>query len=191
LGKSPTLITPSGRIIIESSAVAQYLIDTYDTDNKFKGDGDASKGHDALRDEMFSSFANASIMSLGGIYMFLDILTQQTPFFMRPLPALIRYGATSFFIRPELEKMWRYLDGELEGREYILGSKLSSADFMMSWPMDFCVQREYLKLDEKDEKGVAKYGRIKVWRERVLGSAGWKEALAKGGGAENYNLRSY
>lgn len=60
--------------------------------------------------------------------------------------------------------------------------------FMMTWPADFCVQRGYLDLEEKDEKGELRYARIKAWRERILGSAAWKEALEKGGGAENYTL---
>lgn len=130
-------------------------------------------------------------MPVAGIRMFLDVLTAQTPFVMRPLPALIRYGANSFFVRPEMDKMWAYLDTELEGRDFFLGSKLSRADFMMSWPADFCVQRGYLDLEQRDEKGQLRFARVKAWRERVLSSDGWKEALAKGGGSENFNLTTY
>jgi glutathione S-transferase len=128
MGKGPTLITPSGRVIIESSAIAKYLIDTYDHDNQFRGDGKAALQHDSIRDEMLCSFANASMMPVAGIEMFLDVLTSQTPWLMRPMPALIRYGTRSFFTQPELRRMGGYLDGELEGREYFLGRRLSRAD---------------------------------------------------------------
>lgn len=191
MGKSPTLVTPSGRVIIESSAIAKYLIDNYDREGKFKGDGNASLYHDDIRDEMISSFANSSIMSIAGIEMLFDMLTKQTPFFIRPMPRLMRYGVRNFFTQPELKKMWKYLDSELEGREYFLGSKLSRSDFMLSWPADFCVQRGYVNLEEKDEKGELKYPRVKAWRERILESKGWKEALVKGGGAGEYDLRTF
>ncbi|KAL8283401.1 hypothetical protein RQP46_005811 [Phenoliferia psychrophenolica] len=47
LGKSPTLVTSEGAVIIESSAILAYLIRTYDHDKKFQGAG--LVGHDALK----------------------------------------------------------------------------------------------------------------------------------------------
>jgi glutathione S-transferase len=137
---------------------------------------------------MFSSFANASLMPILTLRMFLDVLTSQTPWLLRPLPKAIRYGAVSAFVKPEMEKMFKYLDEELEGREFFLGGKLSRADVMMSWPMDFCVQRGYLDLEGEDGK---RYPRVKAWRERVLGREGWKEAMRKVGGAGEYDLRTF
>ena len=175
-------------MIIESTAIAKYLIDNYDHDGKLKGDGKTSLHHDDIRDEMICSFASSSLMPIASIEMVFDMLTKQTPFFMRPIPGLMRYGVRSMFTQPELKKMWKYLDGELEGRQYFLGSQLSRADFVVSWPVDFCVHRGYLYLEEKDEKGELRYPRIKAWRERILGSNGWKEAMTKNGGEAEYNV---
>lgn len=58
LGKSPQLVAADGRVIAESSAVATYLIETYDTAGKFKGDG---ARNDHIRDEELSSLAGTSI----------------------------------------------------------------------------------------------------------------------------------
>ena len=58
MGKAPQLVTADGRMIVESSAIASYLIDTYDTAGKFKGD---SKKNDKYRDEELSSLSGSSI----------------------------------------------------------------------------------------------------------------------------------
>ena len=58
LGKAPQLTTVDGRVITESSAIAQYLIGKYDTAGKFKGD---DHRNDWIRDEELCSLAGTSM----------------------------------------------------------------------------------------------------------------------------------
>lgn len=41
LGKAPQLDTGDDRLILETLVIAKYLIETYDTEGKFQGDGQA------------------------------------------------------------------------------------------------------------------------------------------------------
>lgn len=64
LGKAPQLVLADGRTLIESSTILRYLIETYDTEKKFRGDGDA------IREQELSDFVSSTmnyIMTIGVI----------------------------------------------------------------------------------------------------------------------------
>lgn len=62
---------------------------------------------------------------------------------------------------------------------------------MMTWATDFCVQRGYLDLEEKDEKGSSGMRRSRRDGEGYSGSQAWNEAIEKGGGEGKYDLRTF
>ena len=173
-------MTAEGRVIVESSAIASYLIDTYDTEGRFKGgDGDGGKktttGNDFIRDESLTSFAGASIGPVMILQLFLDLLTKQMPFFLRPLVALGTGALKRAITGPELRNMFGVLEEELGEQDYFMGgSSPGRADFMLEFPVEMSVQRGNLKLDY--------YPRIKRWRERYQARRAWKRALDKGNG---------
>lgn len=173
LGKSPQLTTADGLTINESSAIATYLLLMYDRDHLFSnraptlsGDKDAILA--TVHDETLSSFANASISPVMGIWLTLDILVSQMPFFLRWLQSAIRTQAVKMFLGPEIETMFKYLDSELaDGREFFsglashpapasttsptstsnsvtaspTGGRPGRCDFMLSWVVEFCVEK--------------------------------------------------
>ena len=171
MGKAPQLTTAEGRVIAESSAIAAYLIATYDKDKKFQGDG---AKNDWIRDESFSSFAGASFGPIIGIKLFLDLLTSQMPFFLRPLVAMFCAGVHRMFVGPEFKLMLTYLDNELGEQDYFMGKEPGRADFMMEYPLAMIVHRKWEDLSE--------YPGLTAWRKRVEGREAWKRSLTKGNG---------
>lgn len=177
LGKAPQLETADGRVIAESSAIAAYLIATYDTSKKFQGD-DAK--NDWIRNESLTSFAGTSLGSISILKLFLDILTAQMPFFIRPLVAMFTGGVHRMFVGPEFQKMMTYLESELGEQEYFMGKEPGEADFILSWPIDMIAQRKWIDLGE--------FPKLVAWRERCQEREAWKRCLTKGNG---YNLTSF
>lgn len=175
LGKSPTFVTKDGRVIIESHAIARYLIQTYDTGGKLQGD--PATGNDEIRDEMLSSFASSSISLVMIIEMFFDTIARESPFFIRFLFNGLYSTIQKTYTTKELQSSFKYLDDELGTQDYFMGNDPGRADFMISWPVDFCTQRKYIDIN--------KYPNLKRWHERVQARDAWKQGLNKGNG---YNL---
>ncbi len=171
MGKAPQLTTAEGRVIAESSAIAAYLIATYDKAKKFQGDG---AKNDWIRDESLSSFANASFGPIESIKLFLDILTSQMPFFLRPLVATFTGAIHRMFVGPEFKNMLTYLQNELGNQEYFMGKEPGRADFMMEFPLAMIAHRKWADLSE--------YPGLMGCKERVEGREAWKRSLTKGNG---------
>ncbi|WPG98643.1 Hypothetical protein R9X50_00143600 [Acrodontium crateriforme] len=174
LGKAPQLVTPEGRVLIESSTIAKYLIDTFDTTDSLKGEG---AGMDALRDDMLTSFANASLAIPTMLDMFLGSITKMSPFFIRPIFRATHTQVRKMFAGPEFAKMFKWLNGELEGREWFMGSKPGRADFMLSWEIDFITAAGMFEDFSKPE-----YSKVKAWHEMVKARPAYQSALQKGNG---------
>lgn len=122
LGKSP-VIEMNGEVIAESGAITEILIDTYAADVLAPKRGTA-----AYRDYLqWLHFAESSAM----------------------LPLLLKLfvakdGAPTNFLQgyadSEADKILSYFDQRLEGKQYLVGEKLSGADIMMSFIVDVTAQ---------------------------------------------------
>lgn len=175
MGKAPQLVTASGRVIAESSAIAAYLITTYDHDKQLQGDSTAPDSrNDWVRDESLTSFAGASLGPVVMMKLFLSIAVLQAPFFLRPLVRLFTGAVDKAFPRPELKAMLTYLDSEIQGQDYFMGQKPGRADFMLSFPLDMVASWGWVNLDE--------YTGLMGWRKRCQGREAWRKALEKGNG---------
>lgn len=171
LGKAPQLVTKDGTVIVESLVIAKYLIDTYDTDGKFKGDG---QHNDALRDDQLSNFAAASLGPLMNLELIMTVLTHALPFFIRPLFSLAQKGLQKGYTTPEFRLYFQYLNDQLGDQDYFLGANPGRADFIMKWPMDLCIENGFV-----DAKA---YPNVDKWLTRVNERPAWKRSLEKGNG---------
>jgi glutathione S-transferase len=151
--------------------IAKYLIDTYDKDNKFKGDGDKN---DLLRDEQLCSLAAASIGPVMILELILLVATKMAPFLVRWLVGVVYSALHKQFSGPELHLYFQYLDDQLDGQDYFMGSNPGRADFIISFPVDNCVAINILDLD--------KYPRLQKWHGRCQARPAWKRGLEKGNG---------
>lgn len=153
LGKSP-VIEDEGRIIAESGAIIEYLVDKGDGRFGPPGDRDA-----ALRYRHFLHYAEGSMMP--------------------PLFALLVIGRLGLLglparkpIRAMLDRHLDWLNAELADRPWFAGDSFTAADVMMSFPLE--ASRQRAGLDE---------GRPNLidWLERIHARPAYGRALAAGG----------
>ncbi|KAI1205110.1 uncharacterized protein F4807DRAFT_292273 [Annulohypoxylon truncatum] len=190
IGKSPTLVTPSGRVLTERSAIALWLISTYDEGAKFRlptpTPSKTGSEDDAVREDQLISIGGATLCPMLTLKLVFALTVKQTPFPLRPLPALIAYFVNRVFLDAELRKLFGYLDAQLalpdgkgEGeRMWFLGTEEPTrTDFSLMWYVDWAVQWGWIDME--------KYPRLKAFHERCTARPAWKRALEKGNG---YNV---
>jgi len=175
LGKAPQLETGDGRVIVESLVIAKYLIDTYDTAGRFKGDGSSN---DLIRDDELCNIASATIGNAMTIELLFSLLAKASPFFIRPLVSLLHSQIRKAWTGPDLDLNFKYLNDQLGDRDYFNGSSPGRADFIISWPVDLCRQQEFMD--------ISKYPNLEKWHNRCHERAAWKQSLEKGNG---YSLK--
>ncbi|KAI0197819.1 glutathione S-transferase [Astrocystis sublimbata] len=174
LGKSPQLITASGRVIIERSAIAAYLIETYDSAGKFKASG-SDEMHDVVRENELVGFAEASFNPTVITAMMFHYLKVLSPFFIRPLimavSAMIHYG----YINKEFDAQFKYMESVLGEQDYFMSNENPTrVDFVMIF---FVQTLCYSKVLD-----IAPYPKVKAWLDRCEARPGWKRAIEKGNG---------
>jgi glutathione S-transferase len=161
-------------VLIERAAIAKYLIEKYDTAGRFKiNQGDAD--NDIIREEELMSFGGSSLGGALTLKMIFQFLQSGSPFFIRPVFAVIAAGLNKGFLNKELDSMLNYLDGGLEGKEFFLNTKNPTrVDFCTLWYIELATG---LGIDISGS-----YPNLKNWFDRCKSRQGWKRALEKGNG---------
>lgn len=181
LGKSPQLITPEGRVIIERAAIAKYLIEKYDTEGKFKLNPQ-DRENDDIREEELMSFGSASLYPMLSIKMIFEFLQDGSPFFVRPLVGVMAAALNKGFLNKEMSAMLKYLDQGLEGKEFFLATKNPTrVDICTVWYVDMA---SFL-----GEGDLSSYPNLKRWYDGCKGREAWKRALDKGNGYDLGKLK--
>ena len=167
LGKSP-LVTDEGNTLAESAAILEYLLDRY-------GQGrlrPAADGPEFLRYRFFMHYAEGSLMPLMLLALAFGRLTRgPVPFFVKPIAKGIAKTANRQFIGPQLKLHLSYLNGELSGKNWLLGDALSAADIQMSFAIEAASVRSDLSL----------YPELSRYLGQIHAQPGYKRALEKGG----------
>lgn len=153
LGKSP-VIEDEGRVIAESGAIVEYLVEKGDGRLGPPGNRDA-----ALRYRHFLHYAEGSMMP--------------------PLFALIVIGRLGLLGKPArkpvqamLDRHLDWLNAELGGRPWFAGDSFTAADVMMSFPLETARQRAGLEESRAN---------LIDWLERIHARPAYGRALAAGG----------
>lgn len=175
LGKAPQLETGDGRVLVESLVIARYLIETYDKEGKFKGDGGKN---DWIRDEELCNCAAASIGPVMIMEVLMTAAAQATPFFVRPLVSVVHSALRKGFSLAELDMFFGYLDKQLGEQDYFMGSSPARPDFIISFPVDACIALGVLD--------IKKFPKLDQWYARCHARPAWKRGLEKGNG---YDMR--
>ena len=157
LGKSP-LIEDQGRVIAESGAIVEYLVE------KAEGRlGPAANRDSVLLYRQFLHYAEGSMMP--------------------PLLALLVVNRLGILGRPAkaamlamLKAHFDWLESELAARDWFAGDEFTAADVMMSFPLEAARQRAGLD---------ASYPHLSDWLERIHARPAYAAAL-KAGGAYAY-----
>jgi glutathione S-transferase len=153
LGKSP-VITDNGRVIIESGAIIDYVIRHYGQ-GRLQPDP-ATPSYDEY--VQWLHFAEGSAM----------------------LPLLLRLYVSRLGeagaplgprIEGEIDSHLSYIDGALDGRDYLLGNELTGADIQLSFVGEVAGARA----------NRAAYPRLDAWVRRFQARPAYQAALTRGG----------
>jgi glutathione S-transferase len=153
LGKSP-VIEDDGRVIAESGAIIDYVLRRY-------GNGRLAP---APSDPDFEDYVHWMHYAEGSGMPALIVRINVARVGEAAAPALPR-------LDEEIALQLGYLDGALQGRQYIMGDELSAADIQLSFIGELAAARF----------GIDSYPAIKDWLRRFQARPAYQAALAKGG----------
>ena len=166
LGKSP-VITDDGRVVAETGAIVEYLVDRY-------GNGRLrpAQGTDAqLAYIYWLHFAEGSAMPPATMKLVFDMLPARTPFLVRPIAAMIGKAVDAQYLAPTIARQMAFIEETLGKSPCFAGSAFSAADVMMSFPLEATAARSGLK-------GLPK---IAAWLETIHARPAYGRGLEQGG----------
>jgi glutathione S-transferase len=166
LGKSP-VITDSGKVIAETGAIIEYIIETYGQGRLIPAAGTAER----LRYTYWLHYAEGSAMTPLLLKLVFTALPTRAPGLLRGLVKAVANGAQTGFIDPQLKAHVDYWDDELAKSAWFAGQDFTAADIMMSFPLEAGAARA----------GAASRPHVKAFLERIHARPAYREALKRGG----------
>lgn len=152
LGKSP-VIEFEGQVLVESGAIVEYLIRRFAPDLE-----PAFNSPDYLQYLQWIHFAESSAM----VPVLLKVFTQFETNAGTQLKFLDGYTQTEF------DKVLGHLDSVLADKDFIVGGKLSGADFMLA----------FVAITVVEQLGAgAQYPHLAAYLQRLTALDSWKRAL--------------
>ncbi len=167
LGKSP-VITDGDRVIAESGAIIEYLVDKY-------GEGrlvPPSDSDDYLRYRYWMHYAEGTLMPLLVISLLLNRI-ERAPLIVRPIAKAIAGQVRKAYLGPSLQANVAFLESELGRSTWIAGETLSAADIQMSFPIEALMIRA--------TQDNAPLPNLTAYLERIRAHPAYKRAIDKGG----------
>ena len=167
LGKSP-LIQDGDQVVAETGAIITYLIDTY-------GEGrlrPSAGTPEYQRYDFWLHYAEGSLMPLLLVRLIFDrIRNGPLPFFIKPIAKLLVSKVDEAFTSPQLALHYGYINEQLNGSEWLVGSELTGADIQMSFPLEA----------GRTRMDYGAYPNVRAYVERVHARPAYQRALDKGG----------
>lgn len=154
LGKSPVL-EHEGRILIESGAICEYLVD------QAQGRMGAPEDlENTLRYRQFLHYAEGSLMPPLLLKLVLGMI-----------PLIGKIAAKK--IQPMIGLHLSFLETELADRPWFAGPEITAADVMMSFPLE--AARSRAGLSERSHPNICR------WLDRIHARPAYQRALEAGG----------
>jgi glutathione S-transferase len=166
LGKSPVLVD-DGVTIAETGAIVDYLVER--SGGKLRPEAGTP---DRLRWTYWMHFAEGSLMPQLLLDLVLSTLSGRAPGPLQEAAKSAAETARQNYAAPNLKTMFDFIEQELATRPWFAGEEFSSADVMMSFP-----------LETGGARAAAFSGRRKVeaFVERIHARPAYRKALARGG----------
>lgn len=166
LGKSP-VITDGDKIIAETGAIVEYLIETYGQGRLVPPAGAPER----LRWTYWLHYAEGSAMTPLLLKLVFNALPARAPGLMKGLVKSIAAKAQAGFVDPQLKAHIDYWEAELSKSEWFAGPEFSAADIMMSFPLEAAAARA----------GAQTRPKVKAFLQRIHARPAYQAALARGG----------
>jgi glutathione S-transferase len=137
LGKAP-VIDDDGLVLAESGAIVEYLMARY-------GDGRLSVDPGApehVRFVYWMHYAEGSAMQPLVLKVIFDqIESARVPFFVRPISRGIARAVKAKLVAPEINRHLDFLEAELGRSLWFAGDEMTTADILMSFPIQAAAAR--------------------------------------------------
>jgi len=166
LGKSP-VITDGGLVLAESGAILEYLVER---------EGSAlapSPGTpERARYLYWLHYPEGSLMPPLFLKLLFDrIEASPVPFFVKPVTRRIAAQGRDTYVLPQLRRHMDFLEGELAGREWIVGPAFTAADIQMSYPLEAAEKRI----------GFDAHPKVREYLQRMRARPAYQRAQERGG----------
>ncbi len=169
LGKSP-IVVHGERVLAESGAVLEYLVDEFDAEHRLRP---ASDDPAYLDYRYWMHYAEGSLMSPLLVRLIMDkVRTAPLPFFIKPIAKGVAGKVEETFTRPELERHAAYLNDALAERPFFAGEQFSAADIQMIYGVEALVTRGRVQTD---------VSRLSRWLDGCRARPAFQAALERGG----------
>ncbi|KAF2478186.1 glutathione S-transferase II [Lindgomyces ingoldianus] len=157
-GRVPAIEDPNtGLTLWESGAIIQYLIEQYDTEKKLTY-GDVIKKNQLNQWLMFQMSGQGPYFGQAGWFNVLH--SEKIP------SAIERYNT-------EVKRILSVLEGQLEGKQWLVGDKITFADLsFVTW--NDRIDATLMCAPEKKFDGIPN---VKAWHERMTSRPSWKKAM--------------
>lgn len=136
LGKSP-VIEDDGKIIAESGAILEYLVEKYGK-GRF---APAAGTQEAIDYRYFMHYAEGSLMPYLLLRLVFHKVATAAPFLVRPIAGQISKQVNKAFIVPNLKRHLAFLAAHLDKHRWFAGDEFTAADIQMSYPVEAAVLR--------------------------------------------------
>lgn len=150
LGKSP-VIEMDGQLYAESGAITELLIERFAPERLRPATDSSDYGYYL----QWIDFAESSLM----LPLMLELFTKKA--------GIDDNEFLNGYIDTEKTRLFEYLDASVEGKSFIVGDKLSGADFMLSFDLIILAKRQ--KLDA--------YPHIKQYAEQLANLDSYQRAM--------------
>lgn len=174
LGKSP-VIEDDGRIIAESGAITEYLVERYGGEALRPGAGTDER----LRYTYWLHYSEGSAMPLLVMKLIFSRLPSQMPFFLRPVAKMIADGVNGRLIDPQLADHVSFWANELARDGFFAGPEFSAADIAMSFPVEAGLTRI--------SAGAQELAQLRRWMESIRARPAYVRAIERGGNSYGYS----
>ncbi|TPW31768.1 glutathione S-transferase [Martelella alba] len=168
LGKSP-VIEDGDRVIAESGAIIEYLLDTYGQASGLRPE----PGSEALqRYRYWLHYSEGSAMPLLVMKLVFSRLPERVPFLLRPVVRAVSRGVMGALTDPQLKEHGGFWEETLARSGWFAGDQFSAADIMMSFPVEVGMER--VPFDQRPQA-------VLGWLAEIHARPGYRHAIQRGG----------
>ncbi|MBN3564377.1 glutathione S-transferase family protein [Aliamphritea spongicola] len=167
LGKAP-LLSDGERMIAESGAIIEYLLDTYgDRGLRPEAGTDARIGYN-----YWLHAAEGSIMNVNTMELLLNRFDQRAPWLFKPVIRLMTSKARATYTGPVTRLLLQSMETTLEQQAWFAGDDFSAADIQMGYTVRALQARGGLGRD---------YPACQRWIMQMEARPAYKSAMEKNG----------
>jgi glutathione S-transferase len=167
LGKSP-VITDNGEALAETGAIVEYILGRYGHRRLSPPRGTPA----SRRMRYWLHYAEGSAMAPLLLKLVFSRIPVGAPLLVRPVAKAIANRGEATFIDPQLKAHFDYWEAELAETGWFVGSDLTGADIMMSFPIEAAAHRAYALVGRPN---------LAAFLEKIHARPAYQRALERGG----------